>query len=556
MTRYECEVAVLGAGPTGLTIANLLGRAGVQVILIERNTSTVGEPRAVSIDDESLRTMQATGLLDEMLGDFALDYGSYYYPSVGGTRFLAVQPDSREYGFPKRSAFSQPKLEAALRKGLERFANVRPLFGCDCLAVEENAKCVVLSIRDLQGRNITVRARYLSATDGGRSMTRKHIGASFSGSTYKQRWLIVDLASSRERMRQTRVNCDPARPFVTLPGPGGIRRYEFLLHDHEAEESTISDDRIRRLLAENGPDADEPIVRRQVYTFHARIADRWHTERVFLAGDSAHLSPPFAGQGMNSGIRDAHNLAWKLASVVKGELGPGLLTSYQDERLPHATALIELAVRIGEVMVPRSRIHAWLIQSAFRAMRFIPSLQAYFAQMKYKPKPYHVKGFVCPNDEGLRLSGRMIVQPLVETLDRKRVLLDELLGDGCHVVAYGHDAQKALERVHALSWGIDVGRPLAILPSTSLPDKNAPSGVEVVRDADGLMAKMMPTGKTVIMLLRPDRYVAAATTRDADVLAQKARGLADACGASDASQALTLGIRNLEGMDHASVGSA
>ena len=529
MADYRCDVAVLGAGPTGLTIANLLGQAGVSVVLIERNASTVGEPRAVSIDDESLRTMQATGLVGEVLKDVAQDYGSYYY-SARGTRFLAVAPSSRDYGFPKRNAFSQPVLEATLSKGLDRYRNIETLFSHDCETIIEDAEGVELSLTNADGRAVTVRATYLVGSDGARSMARKHVGTTFDGSTYKQRWLIVDLASTRERLRQTRIMCDPSRPFITLPGPRGIRRYEFLLHDHENVGSITSDEAIHRLLAAHGPDADQPVVRRQVYTFHARIADRWNSERVYLAGDAAHLSPPFAGQGMNSGMRDAHNIAWKLASVVKGELGPGLLKSYQAERLPHAAALIQLAVRSGEVMVPSSRLHAWLVQSAFRISSLIPSVQAYFAQMKYKPKPHYTNGFVSADDEQLNMAGRMVLQPMVETEGGQHLPLDDLLGSGFRLIAFGDDAQRVLEEARGHWMGIDVGSPLAILPSTTLPDRESAADIEVVRELNGLMGAAMPAGRTVLMLIRPDRYVAAATTDTSVAFAARVRAMVQGCG--------------------------
>lgn len=529
MVANHYDVAVLGAGPTGMTIANLLGQAGIRVALIERNASTVAEPRAVSIDDESLRTMQAMGLAEDVLKDVAQDYGSFYY-SARGRRFLAVAPTSREYGFAKRNAFSQPVLEATLRRGLARYPNVETMFGRHCTAIEEYADCVELDLKEGDGRMVRLRASYLVGSDGARSLARKHIGASFDGSTYKQRWLIIDLASTRERLRQTRIMCDPARPFITLPGPRGIRRYEFLLHDHETEGEVTTDAQIRRLLKSHGPDADQPIVRRQIYTFHARIADRWNTDRIYLAGDAAHLSPPFAGQGMNSGLRDAHNIAWKLAAVIRREIGPRLLQTYQAERKPHAGALIQLAVRSGGVMVPSSRLQAWLVQSAFRISSLIPSVQAYFAQMKYKPKPYYREGFVAASDENLKIVGRMACQPLVETTTGRRLPLDELLGQGLRLVAYGDDAHHAIDNTRRCLDGVNLGRPIAILPAITLPDPEWTGDVEIIRDAEGLMGSLLPAGVTTLMLFRPDRYVAAASTRSPAEFAKHIRGLIDRYG--------------------------
>ena len=526
MSELDCDVAIIGAGPTGLTLANLLGAAGVRVVLIERNDTTVQEPRAVSIDDEALRTMQAAGLIDEVLKDVALDYGAHYF-TPAGVCFAKVEPKTREFGYPRRSAFTQPRLEATLREGLGRFGNVSALFGHACDGVSERDGVVEAAVRSPEGGERAIRARYLVGCDGARSMVRRAIGANLAGSTYEERWLIVDLASTRERFRQTRVLCNPARPVITLPGPHGIRRYEFMLRAGETEEEVTSPEFVRALLAEHGPDADEPVVRRRVYTFHARVADRWRRGRVLLAGDAAHLSPPFAGQGMNSGIRDAHNLAWKLAAVVKGSLGEGLLDSYERERAPHAAALIQLAINIGRVMMPTSPLQARLVQSAFRAAGLVPPLHAYFAQMKYKPEPFYADGFLVHGD-ALRLVGRMFPQPTLEMQDRALVKLDDLVGNEFAVIAVGPNAQSVAAHAANMDFGIAEVRPAAVLPARFNPDRTAAAGIPTGRDLDHVLGGTANDGD-VVVLLRPDRYVAAAarvtSNDDLDSLAASMRSL-------------------------------
>jgi 3-(3-hydroxy-phenyl)propionate hydroxylase len=517
MPEADYDVAIVGAGPTGLTLANLLGAAGIRVVLVERNDTTVQEPRAVSIDDEALRTMQAAGLIDAVLKDVALDYGAHYF-TPEGVCFAKVEPKTREFGYPRRSAFTQPRLEASLREGLGRFGNVTTLFAHACEDVRERDDTVEAAVRLPDGSERTIQARYLVGCDGARSMVRRAIGANLAGSTYEERWLIVDLASTKERFRQTRVLCDPARPAITLPGPHGIRRYEFMLRDGESEEEVTSPDFVRELLAAHGPDADEPVVRRRVYTFHARVADRWRRGRVFLAGDAAHLSPPFAGQGMNSGIRDAHNLAWKLAAVVKGSLGEGVLNSYERERAPHAAALIQLAINIGRVMMPTSRLQARLVQSGFRAAGFMPPLHAYFAQMKYKPKPFYREGFLIAGDP-LRLVGRMFPQPTLETRDRILVKLDDLIGNGFAVLATGPRAQSIAAKARAVDAVLTEARAIAILPARFNPDPSSPPDIAGGRDVDDILAGTVPHNWDTLVLLRPDRYVACATrvTSDDDI---------------------------------------
>jgi 3-(3-hydroxy-phenyl)propionate hydroxylase len=517
----QCDVAIVGAGPTGLTLANILGRAGLRVLVLERNESTVRSPRAVSIDDESLRTMQSIGLVDEVMRDVAADYGSHYF-NASGRCFLRVEPTTREYGFPRRNAFTQPRLESTLLDGARRFRNVTLLFSHTVEEINENANEVTLQARSEKGEEVLVRATYVVGCDGSKSFCRKRIGAELIGSSYRQRWLIVDLASTKERLRQTRVVCNPERPLITLPGPRGIRRYEFMLRDGEDEAAATQPDFLHNLLAAHGPDKGSPIVRAQVYAFHALIADKWNTDRIFLAGDAAHLSPPFAGQGLNSGLRDVHNLGWKMAAVVRGDSGPRLLLTYFEERKPHALALIQLAVKMGRIFAPRSRVQASLVQNGFLLARFAPRVQAYFAQMKYKPKPFYRSGFFDVSEQ-VKLVGRMLPQPLVETGDGRTILLDERLGDSCRLIAYGPDAQKRLQEACQLDFGLKDPRPLAILPSIYNPDSDASPEVEVVRDVNGTLASFGAGDETVVMMLRPDRYVAAASSGSLVEMADRTR---------------------------------
>lgn len=505
----EVEIVIIGAGPTGLTLANLLGGMGVSVALVERNLTTVQEPRAVSIDDESMRTMQAIGLDDAVEKIVARGYGSRYL-SPGRGLFLTVEPTSRDYGFDKRNAFQQPELEALLREGLSRFPNVIQLFGWDMQALSQDAGSVTVEIAHALEGMRTVRGRYMVACDGGRSPTRGELGIRLVGSTFSERWLIVDLMKTENRFRHTEVHCDPARPCISLPGPDNIRRYEFMLHAGEDEKAATDEAFVRSLLARVGPDRDCEFRRVRVYTFHARLAERWRVGRIFLAGDAAHLTPPFAGQGMNSGLRDAHNLAWKLAEAVRGDVPAELLDSYEVERRPHAWEMIELALRMGQIMMPENAVKALLTRAAFRALGLYPPARDYFAQMRYKPKPRFRQGLLWPDgrSEKATMVGRLVPQPVVEDTGRVRVLLDRVLPDGPVVLVFDEFPDRAMPADVACALEAAGAAVVGLTPEWMNPvDGTFP----VHRDVGRLFsARQMKAYLGHALLLRRDRYIAAA----------------------------------------------
>jgi 3-(3-hydroxy-phenyl)propionate hydroxylase len=500
----ETEVLIVGAGPTGLTLANILGMQGIRTVLVERNAATVGEPRAVSIDDESLRTMQSIDLADAVQRRIVPGYGSYYY-SASGHCFARVVPDTLEYGWPRRSAFRQAVLEAQLRDGLARFPSVDPRFSTVVSEVEDRGEHVQVGLDCRVRGDAVVQAQYVVACDGARSAIREALGIGMSGSTYDCQWLIVDLVGSTDRFRHTRVFCDPARPGLQLPGPEGTRRYEFMVLPGEDPEAMLEESRVRALMAaHSAEDARLEIVRKVVYQFHARLAERWRAGRVFLAGDAAHLSPPFAGQGMNSGLRDAQNLGWKLAAVLRGELGAGLLDTYETERKPHAAALIQMAVRMGLVMMPRSRLRAVATQAALRALSLYRPARDYVMQMKWKPLPRYTEGFVM-GDTAPALRGRMFIQPQVERRDGARVLLDNVLGKGFSIVSWSDGvAPEAVTRESLPKPNV-----VHVIPRDHRFVGEAGPGVVEVRDASGAIGALFQAHGVRGVVLRPDRYVAA-----------------------------------------------
>lgn len=505
--EFHADVVIVGAGPTGLTLANLLGGMGVSVVLIERNMTTVQEPRAVSIDDESMRTLQAIGLSDDVEAIVARGYGSRYL-SPSGRRFLTVEPTSRDYGFDKRNAFQQPELEQVLRNGLRRFPHVRQMFGWEMHAFAQDVTSVTVDIRDTDGRQSRAAGRFMVACDGGRSPTRSSLGLELAGSTFAERWLIVDLVKTENRFRHTEVHCDPARPCISLPGPDNIRRYEFMLHQGEDDRAATDETFVRDLLGQVGPDRNAEFRRVRVYTFHARMATAWRVGNIFLAGDAAHLTPPFAGQGMNSGLRDAQNLGWKLAEALAGKAEPAFLDSYEIERKPHAWEMINLALRMGQVMMPENSVKAMLTRVAFRCLGLYPPARDYFAQMRYKPKPHFRQGLMAPDGRSERLTmvGRLIPQPVVEDTRRLRCLLDKVLPDRPVVLVFDEYPDRAVPSAALAKLEAAGAVVLGLTPEWMNPiDWVFP----VYRDASRLFSEPALAGYLGhAFLLRRDRYIA------------------------------------------------
>jgi len=627
------SVVIVGAGPTGLTAANLLGMAGIETLVIERNEGICDFPRAIAIDDEGLRVCQAMGLADEVLAHVRFDVKAHY---VSGGRFLArVEPTERRNGYPLISTFHQPTLEGILLRGIERFSCVSVLFRHTLDAFEQNGKRVHISLCTPDGSLVRVECDYLLACDGGKSAIRRaldiamrppveaclacavrprnpspqqvflnlatEVGTSFSASAIyrllsvhherfmrdeedainrgraeagpytddsksvgkrgwlparriahhgrtaharhastgtRQKWLVVDCVGDSEPSDTIIFFCNPGRPAVSVPGPGLQRRWEFMLLPDEQEEDLLRDDvihvlirRARRSMARGHYATGTQliptfqIIRKAIYTFHALTATSLAKGRVFLLGDAAHLMPPFGGQGMNSGLRDAHNLCWKLQLVLQRQANPELLVSYHVERHSHVAQMILFSWLLGKAIMPTRRSIAFLRDIFLRSVDKIPSVHKAIREMHVKPQPRYKQGFLLARKgEGKELVGAMLPQPYVLTRQGKRVLLDDALGNGFALLRLCEDPRVAFEGLRHEVWnrlGVRfvcvVGNRFiasADLSSFPLHLNNAATRVDQLHDrciyiidSEQQLATFLQYRRDLYVLVRPDRYV-------------------------------------------------
>ena len=512
------DVAVVGAGPVGATLANLLRAYDVPAVVIDRDAGVVPYPRAVAIDDESLRSFQAAGVVQAVLPDLIQNAPIRYHDSKG--RVLAhVRPAGQPFGWPRRNLFYQPLMEEALRAGLEGSPIVSFLPSTAVTELHQDPDGVSLQVHGPRGHE-AIRARYVVGADGGRSFVRRSVGVALTGSTAPTKWLVVDVEHDTLDAPYSAVYCDPDRPSMTIPLPYGRRRFEFKLVPGETEDEVVTDRAVRQLLRSFYPDGPLPVVlRARVYWHHSRVASRFSAGRVFLAGDAAHLQPPFFGQGMNSGIRDATNLAWKLAAVCHGWGGPQLLDSYDSERRTHAETMVSFATRIGAMYQPRNRGTEVVRDAFFRGVQHIPGARDYILQMKYKPLPRYTNGIVVAAGKGEAAAvGRMFPQPWVQDAAGSRLKLDDAIGRSFALIGLGIDPADHLPETSLAYWR-STGAAVVRVDPTTTAQRATPEGSKGsagradtvrLRDLDGVFRDLrLERPEVDIIVLRPDRYVAA-----------------------------------------------
>jgi len=349
------EVAIIGLGPVGSALANILGQSGVRIVVLDRETSGYHLPRAVMFDDEIMRVFQSMGLANKMESISEVGGGARFIDADGNTLAHWARPQElSSNGWYVNYRFHQPDLENVLREGFGRYPKIFEKWGCEVTDLQQNHEGVTVTYRKTPtNATKTLRAAYGVGCDGTRSFTRSCINPEIQDLGFCEPWLVIDLLMRNPREIKNRESihyCESDRSGTFVFLGDKRKRWEFRLNPDDRSEDICKPDFIWSLLERWISPAEAEIERATVYTFHSTIAKQWHDRRLFIAGDAAHQTPPFMGQGMCAGIRDAANLGWKLQAVLQNEAPEALLESYQIERYPHVKEYIDLTIKMGHMI--------------------------------------------------------------------------------------------------------------------------------------------------------------------------------------------------------------
>jgi 3-(3-hydroxy-phenyl)propionate hydroxylase len=503
----DYDVVIIGYGPVGAILANLLGLAGRSVLVIDQMSDIYDKPRAINIDHEVMRVLQRVGLADAVEA-MTIVYAGTDFLGMDGQPIRLFEPSSPPYPlhWAPNLLFIQPEFERLLRAGVDRFPNVEAILERTAVSVwDDPASGAGVRFVEPNGDAHEATGRYIVACDGAASPVRKQLAISQESLNFDEWWTVVDAWVRRDTRlpRRTTQFCWPSGPTTYVVGPRNLRRWELKLMPGEKPEDYESREvLLRRLAPFVDTDAIE-IWRSATYRFHALVADEWRRGKIFLAGDAAHQTPPFMAQGLCSGIRDVANLSWKLVGVLNGRLPETILSSYETERKPHIRELVSVTKAlggvIGELDVEAARKRDLDLGEALRdgktvtvRQQLIPDLTAGLLAEDRKGRP--VQG-----------SGGLFPQPKVRLADGRTLLLDDLVGDRFLLVLREREtcawvagtALDALTRIGAVAFALVSDEPMG----------HAAGEVLEFVDVVGVLADWMGAKDCRAALVRPDKYV-------------------------------------------------
>lgn len=500
MSDQSCDVVIVGAGPVGLGMGRMLGLAGHTVVILEQWREPYRLPRAVHFDDEIGRIFQSMGLTREIqaISEPVPDF--YEWHNTDGDALVRIDwSGTGPSGWPTANFFNQPELEKVLADAIESMPTVTLLRGAEVVGLEELDDEVVVTHTTAVQKQRRTRARFVVGCDGANSFVRERIGTTMQDHGFFFDWLIVDTVP-REQRDWSPMNwqlCDPARPTTIVSGGPGRRRWEFMRLPGETREELNTTTKAWALLEPWGrTPANSELERHAVYTFAARWADQWHRGRLLIAGDAAHQMPPFAGQGMCSGLRDVANLGWKLDRVLRGQSDIALLDTYTTERSQHVQYAITMSIELGRVICVLDDE-----QAAERDARMIADEADPARVLPVTALPVLGPGVLDDGDHPLR--GTLAPQFPVRH-HGEQVLLDEATGDG-PVLLVSRDRRAADFDAAVTATMDELGGQVVSIAERGDPDLGDPTGAWTQWFAG--------QGVTAV-LLRPDHYIFGVSSDD------------------------------------------
>ena len=499
---FDVDVAIVGYGPVGQTLAALLGRRGHRVAAFERYGEIYRLPRAVHLDHEIMRLLQALGVAEELAAEM-LPVREYEWFGADRKPILTLRsPTPASSGWEPDYMFFQPVLEQALDRLARSEKGVTVERGWVAEGLVDLDQGTELTIRRVQederGRLSqteevrTVRARWLVGADGANSFVREASAISRRDLGFQEQWLVVD-AEPHDMGALARLPiacqwCDPQRPSTHIQSGPRHRRWEFMLLPGETAEDFEDPARVWGLLEPWYRPADGPLTRSAVYEFRSMLADRMRKGHVLLVGDAAHLTPPFLGQGLCSGLRDAANVAWKLDLVLRGLALEDLLDTIDLERQPQNEWVINFAVALGKVLCQLDPQAAAERDASLRQADRPPALEL----APYSAGVLHRRA----GDALDPLAGKLAVQGLVALAGREG-RFDDVVGRGFTLlVAAGADPREQLD-TETCAVLARLGVRVASL------DADAPGGI---CDLDGRLTAWLAEHGTHAVIVRPDFY--------------------------------------------------
>ena len=481
------DVIIVGYGPTGMSLAALLGQQGRRVVVLERYEELFNLPRAAAFDDETMRTFQKLGIAERILPGTNVQAG-YVWTNGAGEVLLDIEYDNPgRNGWPAQFMMFQPHLEATLDDLVQSMPNVEVVRGATVTVIDEVTDVVRATASRKDGTTFEVQARYLVGADGGNGVVRNYLGSTWDDYGFFENWLVCDFALKHEvpALPTFRQVCDPHGPIAIVNIGPGHHRFSFRLEAGQSREEVTNADYVWAKVADFLSPKQADLIRVANYTFTSLIVRRWRKHRTMLAGDAAHQMPPFLAQGMVSGIRDARNLAWKIGMILDGA-DESLLDSYQLEREPHVRFITERAVELGKVQTERD-----VQKAAERDARMIAARQA---QDRPDKLVYPgLSGGLIAND------GQLLPQGLVST-SKRTGLFDELAGTGWLVVASEQGALSALSDATRSAFR-RIGGSEAVFAITSM---FAPAQYS---DTAGVFTRYFARTGAIAAVVRPDSYV-------------------------------------------------